>query len=406
MNILIVTPYFHPENFRINDFAFEFINRGHQITVLTPIPNYPEGKYYKGYGLFKKTRENLDGILIYRSPLIPRRSGTNLMLAISWGSSIIGNLFTSIPLLKHKFDLIFVYGPSPFTICLPAIFIKKIKNIPICFWVLDLWPESVSSAGKLKTNIIPTLLMPMIKFVYNNCDKILVSSQGFIDSIAEKNIDKRKIEFFPQWAEAIFQPVFQTSKKLSNIPKNCFVIMFAGNIGEAQDFNSIIRAAIKLKENKRIHWFILGSGRKEQFVKKKIKELGIQNVFHLMGKFPLEDMPEFYSLADAMLISLKKGHIFSLTIPAKVQSYLACGKPIIAMLDGEAPKLIRDAKAGLTCNAEDYDELANNVLQMSTMGKHEITQMGTNALNLYTRDFSRNLLLNRVEQLFYNMINQ
>ena len=128
MNILIVTPYFHPENFRINDFAFEFINRGHQITVLTPIPNYPGGKYYKGYGLFKKTREYLDGVFIYRSPLIPRRSGTNLMLAISWGSSIIGNLFTSIPLLKHKFDLIFVYGPSPFTICLPAIFIKKIKN--------------------------------------------------------------------------------------------------------------------------------------------------------------------------------------------------------------------------------------------------------------------------------------
>ena len=126
----------------------------------------------------------------------------------------------------------------------------------------------------------------------------------------------------------------------------------------------------------------------------------------MLGKYPLEDMPEFYSLADAMLISLKKGHIFSLTIPAKVQSYLACGKPIIAMLDGEAPKLILDAKAGLTCNAEDYDELANNVLQMSTMGKHEITQMGTNALNLYTRDFSRNLLLNRVEQLFYNMINQ
>ena len=158
MKILIITPYFHPENFRINDLAVEYNNKGHKVSVLTPIPNYPDGKFYSGYGVLKRRQECWNGIDIYRSLLIPRGSGSNIMLAISWISSVFGNLLASLFILKNRFDLIFVFGPSPFTICLPAIFIKKIKKIPICFWVQDLWPESVSSAGKLKTKLIPKLL--------------------------------------------------------------------------------------------------------------------------------------------------------------------------------------------------------------------------------------------------------
>ena len=403
MKILIITPYFHPENFRINDLAVEYNNKGHKVSVLTPIPNYPDGKFYSGYGVLKRRQECWNGIDIYRSLLIPRGSGSNIMLAISWISSVFGNLLASLFILKNRFDLIFVFGPSPFTICLPAIFIKKIKKIPICFWVLDLWPESVSSAGKLKTKLIPKLLMPIIRFTYNNCDKVLVSSPGFIDSIAEKNIDKGKIHFFPQWAEPIFKRVENTQVKLSFVPKNSFIVMFAGNIGESQDFDSILKAAEKLKENKKIQWIILGSGRKEQWIKEEIKKLELGDTFHMMGRYPLEDMPNYYSLADAMLISLKKNYIFSLTIPAKLQSYLACGKPILAMLDGESPKLIRDAKAGLTCDSEDADKLVANVLKMSIMEKHVISQMGNNSLNLYNRKFSRERLLNQAEQLFYKM---
>lgn len=403
MKILIITPYFHPENYRINDLAVEYNNKGHKVSVLTPIPNYPDGKFYSGYSVFKRRQEYWNGIDIYRSLLIPRGSGSNIMLAISWISSVFGNLLASLFILKNRFDLIFVFGPSPFTICLPAIFIKKIKKIPICFWVLDLWPEIVSSAGKLKTKLIPKLLMPIIRFTYNNCDKVLVSSPGFIDSIAEKNIDKGKIHFFPQWAEPIFKRVENTQVKLSVVPKNSFIVMFAGNIGESQDFDSILKAAEKLKENKKIQWIILGSGRKEQWIKEEIKKLELGDTFHMMGRYPLEDMPNYYSLADAMLISLKKNYIFSLTIPAKLQSYLACGKPILAMLDGESPKLIRDAKAGLTCDSEDADELVANVLKMSIMEKHVISQMGNNSLNLYNRMFSRGRLLNQAEQLFYKM---
>jgi hypothetical protein len=197
LKILIVTPHFHPENFRINDFALEYIKKGHQVSVLTGIPDYPSRKFYRNYGIIKNNRENYNGIKIYRAPLITRGSGTNFRLALNYITYIIGGLLTSLFLLNKKFDLIFVFEPSPITIGIPAIFIKKIKKIPICFWVLDLWPESVVSGGNLKSSFIPKLLHPIVKFIYNNCDKILVSSSGFIDSIVEKGIKPNKIEFFP-----------------------------------------------------------------------------------------------------------------------------------------------------------------------------------------------------------------
>jgi len=405
MNILIITPYFYPENFRINDLAIELKNKGHNISVLTPIPNYPEGKFYIGYGLIKKRREIWNEIKIYRSLLVPRGSGSNFMLAISWISSVIGNILTSFFLLNHKFDLIFVFGPSPFTIAIPAIFVKNIKKIPICFWVQDLWPESVVSGGNLKSGIFTRILNPLVKFIYTRTDRILVSSKGFIKSIEEKGINNNKIQYFPQWAENIFKPILATDKKLPNVPSNSFVVMFAGNIGESQDFESIIKAASKLSKHKTIHWVILGSGRKESWVKNEIKKLNIVDTFHLMGKHPLNNMPEYYSLADVMLISLKREYIFSLTVPAKLQSYLSCGKPILAMLDGETPQIIKEANAGLVCKAEDANGLAINVLKLSMMKKHELSQMGKNSINISKSMFSRKKLLNKLEQVFYKMIN-
>ena len=363
MNILIVTPHFHPENFRINDFALEFVKRGHQISVLTAVPDYPSGIFFNGYGIFKKTRENYKGIHIYRAPLIPRGSGSNLRLALNYISYVIGAVFTSLFILRKKLDIIFVFEPSPITVGLPAIFIKKIKRIPICFWVLDLWPESVVSAGNLKSGLIPKLLNPIVKFIYHHCDKILVSSNGFIKSIVSKGVGAGKIEFFPQWAEPIFRPVEKKCELLPKIiPKESFKIMFAGNIGEAQDFPAILNAAKLLKSEKNIHWIIIGNGRRAEWVKNQIIEYGLQDYVHMLGRHPIEKMPDYYALADAMLFSLKDEYIFSITIPAKVQSYLACGKPILAMVNGEAANVINDNNAGYTCVAGDYNTLAYNVI--------------------------------------------
>lgn len=406
MDILIITPYFYPENFRINDLAVYLANNNHDISVLAPIPNYPEGKFFKGYGIKTKRKESWKKVKIYRSILIPRGSGSNLRLAISWISSIFGNLLTSHFIMKRKFDLIFVYGPSPFTICLPAIYIKKLKKIPICFWVLDLWPESVQSAGNLNTSIIPKFLLPFVKFTYNNCDKILVSSPGFIQSIKGKNIKSKKIDFFPQWAEPIFKKIDYPKNSLSMLPKGSFVVMFAGNIGEAQGFPAILEAAKILKNNKKIQWVIIGSGRKEKWVKDKINELGLDDVFHMIGRLPLSDMPNYYAQASAMLISLKKEHIFSITIPAKLQSYLACAKPILAMIDGSTSNIVNNYKAGLTCNSEDANKLSKNILSMSEMSNSDIDQFGQNAYNLYLEKFERNKLFLKLEDIFSQLINK
>jgi glycosyltransferase involved in cell wall biosynthesis len=405
VNILIVTPHFYPENFRINDFAIEFNKRGHNISVLTAIPDYPKGKFYDGYGVFKNNRETYNGINIYRAPLIPRGSGSNLRLALNYISFVVGGIFTSFFMLKNEFDIVFVFEPSPITVGIPAIFIKKIKKIPLCFWVLDLWPESIVSAGNLeKTSFIPLVLDPIVKFIYKHSDKILVSSNGFVDSVENKGISRDKIEFFPQWAEPIFKPIKTNEYLLGDIPKDSFKIMFAGNIGEAQDFSSILEAAKQLKGEKDIHWVILGSGRREKWVKSKIEEYGLEYCFHLLGSFPLEKMPYFYANADAMLLSLKDEYIFSITIPAKVQTYLACGKPVLAMVNGEGGKVVIDANAGLTCEAESPKELADNILKMKNMSASEITEMGVNARKYYDDNFERSNLFDKVERIFNGLL--
>ena len=405
MNILIVTPHFHPENFRINDFAEEFVKRGHEVTALTAVPDYPYGKFYDGYGFIKKARETHNGVKIYRAPLIPRGSGSNIQLALNYMSYVLGAIFTSLFLLKNKLDIIFVFEPSPITVGIPAIFIKKIKKIPLCFWVLDLWPESVVSAGNLeKTSFVPKVLNPIVKFIYKHSDKILVSSNGFIDSIQEKDVSRDKIEFFPQWAEPLFKPIKSSEYLLGDIPKDSFKIMFAGNIGEAQDFPSILEAAQQLKDEKDIHWVILGGGRREEWVKTKIKEYGLEDCFHLLGSFPLEKMPDFYANADVMLFSLKNEFIFSITIPAKVQTYLACGKPILAMVTGEGGKVVIDAKAGLSCEAESPRKLVENILEIKKMSADEITALGVNARRYYEENFERSYLFNKAEGIFEEMI--
>ena len=404
LKILIVTQYFWPENFKINDLAFHLAKLGYDIQVLTGIPNYPTGKYFNGYGYFKKTNELIENISIYRVPIIPRGKATRLRLGLNYISFVISATIKAL-LIKNKYDLIFIYEPSPITVAIPGIILKKIKQIPIIIWVTDLWPESVVSAGNFKSSFIPNLLTPVVRYIYHHCDKILVSSKGFVNSIIDKGINKSKIEFFPQWAELIFKPVRSDKYLLGEIPKNSFKIMFAGNIGEAQDFPSIIETARILKGNKNIHWVVLGEGRRKEWVNSKVKEYGLESSFHLMGSFPLEMMPKFYAQADCLLFSLKKEYIFSITIPGKVQTYLACGKPIVCMVDGEAAKIIDDAKAGLSCPSESPELLAKNIEQLSSLSEAKLSKLGENALLHYKKEFERNMLMEKMENIIINIVN-
>ncbi len=407
LKLLIVTQYFYPETFKINDLALHFKKKGHNVSVLTGIPNYPGGKYYPGYGIFRKRFEIYNGIKIYRSLLIPRMNSGKVSLILNYFSFAF---FSSIKILtlKSDYDLIFVYEPSPITVGIPAIVKKIFIKSPMIFWVTDLWPESVTATTKLPSfinKLLVAFINPIVKIIYKNSDKILITSKGFLPSIINKNINKNKIIYFPQWAEKIFKPIEPSSNidLVNKIPKNSFKIMFAGNIGEAQDFPSIIQCAKLLKHNKKIHWIILGNGRKLNWTKRKVKQYDLEDNFHLLGSFPLIDMPGFYSYADCMLLSLKKEYIFSITVPAKIQSYMACKKPILAMIDGEAANIVNESSAGLTCASEDYKSLAKNISEISNYSKSKLNKIGQNGLEFYNMNFNRKILMHKLENLFYEL---
>ena len=406
MKILIVTPHFWPENFRINDFAFEFVNRGHEVSVLTAVPDYPHGQFHEGYNIYKNNREVINNVKIFRAPLIPRGNGSGIRLAINYLSLIIGSILTAINLLKFNYDIVFVYQPSPITIGIPAILIKKFKRIPMVFWVLDLWPESIYAASSAKSRIFEYFLLPIVKLVYYYSDELLVSSAGYIDSIVGKGVPRSKISFFPQWSEDIKPPKVNNPINLPNIPSDAFIIMFAGNIGEAQNFDTILSAAKILVNNRNIHWVILGDGRKSNWVKRKSIELGISGNFHLLGRFPVAAMPDYFSKAHIMLLPLKNEHIFSLTIPAKLQSYFANKKPVLALISGISAKIINDTNSGFVCSPDSPSDIVKAVKKAYDLPVAELTKMGENAYEYYQNNFNREILFNKIDSRFENLINR
>jgi len=396
MNILIISQYFWPENFRINDLALGLVERGNKVTVLTGIPNYPDGRFFPGYGIFKRSREEYGGVRIVRIPVVPRGRGGALRLIINYLSFTANACLLAPFLLRSKFDIIF-FSLSPLTEGIPALVMKKMKQIPVMFWVQDLWPESLSATGLVKSSLVLKTVEKMIRFLYLRCDRILVQSRAFIPVIEKRGGDAKRIAYFPNSAEELYRPVSvePDAPERKNIPEG-FCVMFAGNIGAAQDFETILSAAEQLKEYDDIHWVIVGDGRLRPWVEAQIEERGLTKTFHLLGRHPVELMPRFFSIADVMLVTLKKEYIFSLTIPSKVQSYLACAKPIIAAIDGEGARIIKEAGAGIACPAENPYALASAVLKIHRMSNADLHDMGLRGRSYFEQQFERTVLIDRL----------
>jgi glycosyltransferase involved in cell wall biosynthesis len=341
MKILIVTQYFYPENFKSNDLAFELQKRGHDVTVLTGIPNYPEGKIYDGYSVFKKRKQKINGVEIIRALLLPRGVGGGIRLFLNYFSWAFFASLKSIRLsYTKKFDAVIVHEPSPITQFYPALMVKRIQKTPVYFWVMDLWPESLEIAGGVKNKFVLNFFKRMVQKFYNESEKILITSKGFKKSILEKGDYDHKIEYFPNWAEDTISSG-NLDYPIPVLPEG-FKVMFAGNIGEAQDMESIMGAALKLKDrHSNIKFILIGDGRKMPFVQDFIKEHHLQETVYTLGRFPVEAMASFFSAADILLVSLKDDPIFNLTVPAKVQAYMSSGKPIMAMLNGEGSQNIK-----------------------------------------------------------------
>lgn len=396
MRILILTQYFWPESFRINDLALALKERGHEVTIFTGKPNYPKGNFSEGYTFFNKRSEYWNDIKVYRSPLIPRGKGKGIQLFINYISFV---LFSSIRLLfiRDRFDKIFVYEPSPVTIGIPGIVAKYKFKAPMYFWVQDLWPESISAAGGIKSKIVLSILNWLTKYIYKHSKKVLVQSKAFIPYILNQDIEESKLVYYPNSTENYYKELSPDLDLLRSLPEGK-KIMFAGNIGESQSFDTLLNAALLLKnENEKVQWLILGEGRMKEIVNQKIEELGLQGTFHLLGAFPSTYMPKYFSCADALLVSLKKDPIFAYTIPSKIQSYLACGKPILTSLDGEGSRIIEEANAGFTSPSEDSYSLAAIVRKFLNLSDDEQKLLGKNARAYFIREFERELLVDKLE---------
>lgn len=386
MRVLLVTQYFHPENFKSNDVAFEMARRGHDVTVLTGLPNYPGGKIFDGYGLFRRRVGTVNGVKVLRTLVIPRGKGGGVRLALNYLSwAFIASIWAFFMALFRKYDAVIVHETSPITQGFPALVVKAIQRIPMYFWVLDLWPESLQAAGNVNNRYVLGFFSKIAALMYRNSSKILMSSKGFRESILDKGDFEDKLVYFPNWAEDVFSTV--EAKPLPELPDG-FKVMFAGNIGEAQDFENVMNAALLLKGTG-VRMVIVGDGRKKQWVDRFVEENMLQDVVYMMGRYPLEYMPSFFDKADVLFLSLKDEYIFSLTTPAKLQAYMASGKPVMAMINGEARKLIEEAGCGLSCPSGDHAAFAECIMNLKNMTPSERNLMGDNGLQYFDRYFNK-----------------
>lgn len=402
MKILIVTQYFWPENFRINDLCEALQERGHEVTIYTGIPNYPLGKFFKGYGIFGPYKEKFQGMDVIRVPMLPRGPKKGLFLALNYLSYFLSASLLAPFLLRGNFDRIFVYEPSPITVAIPGIVIKYIKKIPMVLWVTDLWPESLEATGAVKNPKVLSLVGKMVKWIYRHTDKILITSKGFKKKVEIYCDEPEKISYWPQWAENLFSDSNSVPQGYEdkNFPKEGFNIVFAGNIGSAQDFETIVGAAEKLKSYKNINFVILGDGMMSPWVESEVKRLGLEETFHQLGRKPLETMPYYFKKADALLLTLRSSEIFSITVPSKLQSYLASGKPIVVGIDGEAAQIVNDWNAGVSSRAGDSESLKDAILKLYQSNPEEKQAYGQNAFQCYEAEFHREKLVGNLEEIF------
>ena len=403
MRLLVVSQYFWPENFRINDLVAEFVKRGHQVTVLTGLPNYPDGKVFEQFRADPAHYSNYEGAEIIRVPLMPRgQGGLRLMLnylTFAASASVVGLW----KLRGRQFDAIFAYEPSPITVGLPAAVMRSVKRAPLAFWVLDLWPETLQAIGVVRSRAILQVVGKLVAFIYKRCDLILAQSKSFIPQIQKYAGNSSRVVYFPSWAESVFDMQHAVPAHEVPLKPGSFNVLFAGNIGDAQDFPAILAAAESLKSFAHIRWLIVGDGRMARWVADEIKRRNLQDCVLMLGRHTVDRMPSFFKHADALLVSLKDEPIFSMTIPGKLQSYLAAGIPVMAMLNGEGADVVNSSRSGLTCAAGDHDGLAAAVLKISKMTAEEREKMGRNGIDASVREFDREKLINQLEEWIRNL---
>lgn len=388
MRVLLWSQYFWPENFRINELAAALQASGVQVTVLTGKPNYPQGDIFPGYSSIGIRHERYAGAQVVRVPLVPRGSGSPLRLAINYLSFIVsGYVLAPFALRGQECDVVFVYAPSPLLQALPAIFLARLKRAPLVLWVQDLWPESLLATGFVRNRWALKIVGAIVRYIYRHADSILIQSEAFRGPVACLVDDPGKIRYFPNTAEPVAERCASDGTRgvAAEIGK-VFSVVFAGNIGAAQSMETILAAAERLGPHSDIRFFVVGGGSRGAWLKQEIGRRRLGNVL-LPGPLPPADMPAVFAAASALLVTLGDAPALALTIPSKLQAYLAAGRPVIASLNGEGARIVREAQAGFTCPAEDGEGLAAAVLRLYGLTPGERSRLGENGRRYFSQHF-------------------
>jgi colanic acid biosynthesis glycosyl transferase WcaI len=405
VQLLVVSQYFWPENFRINDLVAELRRRGHDVTVLTGMPNYPEGVIYSDFRQEPVQFGNYEGAEVIRVPLVPRgKRGRHLILnyaSFALAAATIG----AWRLRGRRFDAIFVFQVSPVTVCLSAIVIGRFKRIPIVMWVLDLWPDTLSAVGAVRSPLMLSLVDRMVRFIYRHSDLVLAQSRAFLPGITKSATGVTPVRYFPAWVEPPYRGGLESVEPAPETREftSTFNVLFAGNIGEAQDFPSILNAAEALRSRTDIRWLIVGDGRAAEWVRSEVTRRGLGDSVRLLGHHPVERMPSFFRAASALLVTLKRDPVFSMTIPGKLQTYLATGLPIVALLDGEGARVLEESGAGLVGAAGDSVSLAEMVLRLASLPVAARVAMGAHGPVYAAQEFDRARLLSQLEEWLHDL---
>lgn len=407
IKLFVVAQYFYPEQFRINDMCAEWVNRGYDVTVVTGIPNYPQGKFYKGYGWFKKMRETHEGVKIIRLPIISR-GNSKMRLGLNYFSFIVSGFIWQL-FTRQKTDCVFVHEVSPMTQTLVGVWYAKRRGIPIIHYVTDLWPDNFEALSGIQSVQLLRIIGKMVDYIYSNNNMILTSSRSYIDSIEKRGVPADKIEFWPHYAEDFYemQSRNENQQASSMIPnKNGVInIAFTGNIGEAQGL-SILPETAKLLRKKYIKacFYMIGEGRAKDSLVSLIEKENVEDYFRFIPRQPAEFIPSLLAQCDVGLVILSENPIFKMTIPTKLQSYMACGIPILASGDGEMCDIVKHARVGFCAQTGNPAELADCIERFATLDAAQTRQMKANALQYYQKHFNKEKLMNRMDEIILETI--
>jgi len=396
MNVLVVCQYYYPEPFRLPDICEAMAERGHSVTVVTGTPNYPEGAVYPGYEKGARRDEVLRGVRVHRCPQIPRKKGAAYRF-LNYYSFVLSSWWHLLR-SREQYDVVFINQLSPVMMAQGALAWAKRNKKKSVLYCLDLWPESLLLGGITKGSSIYNLFLKISRDIYARVDQLMVSSHGFLPYFRDPlGMDPDKIIYLPQYAEDIFGDLPPAEHREEGIH-----FLFAGNVGNLQSVETIVEAARLLKDEPGIHIHIVGGGISLEKCQERGKNL--RNI-HFYGRRPLEEMPGFYAMADALLISLIDDPGMSTNLPGKVQSYMAAGKPVIASLNGETARIIREADCGLCSAAEDASALAEN-LRLAASSEENRKHWGENARTYYENNFRKEVFIDTLIETLESNIRQ